>query len=62
MEQNRLLSVQEAAQYLGVAVKTVYKWNSERRLRCIKLGSLVRYKISDLDEYIRQNIVEPAAR
>ena len=48
-----VVTVQQAAEYLGLAVSTLNKW------RChgggpvfIKMGRAVRYRVEDLEEYI----------
>lgn len=57
------MTVKQAAEYLGLAVSTLNKW------RChgggpvyIKLGRAVRYRVQDLDEFVkiqlRQNTFE----
>ena len=51
---DQLLTVQQAAQYLGLAVSTLNKW------RCLgggpvflKMGRAVRYRLESLDNYIK---------
>lgn len=51
-----VLTVPEAASYLGLAVSTLNKW------RCVgggpeylKLGKAVRYRVADLDEWINSS-------
>ena len=51
--QDQLMTVEQAAQYLGLAVSTLNKW------RChgggpvfLKMGRAVRYKLENLDNYI----------
>ena len=51
--QDQLMTVEQAAQYLGLAVSTLNKW------RChgggpafLKMGRAVRYKMESLDNYI----------
>lgn len=50
---NSIMSVKQAAEYLGLAVSTLNKW------RChgggpvfVKMGRAVRYRIADLDKFI----------
>ena len=38
----RLLNVREAAQYLGLAVDTVYRMARLRELPCVKVGRALR--------------------
>ena len=53
-----LLPIQEAAAYLGIAVWTLRHWVSERKIPYVKMGSLVRFRQRDLDEFIAQNLVK----
>ena len=53
---NHLMTVQQAADYLGLAVSTLNKW------RChgggpvfLKMGRAVRYRVKSLDDYIEQS-------
>lgn len=60
----RLLTPEEAADYLQVAVKTLTNW---RHLEigpkyCKVGGRLVRYRLADLDEYLAGRTQLPAAR
>lgn len=59
MEGERLLDVPEAASYLHVQIKTIYTWVSQRKLKHIKLGSCVRFKESDLCEFVNDRVIEP---
>lgn len=51
-----VMTVNQAAEYLGLAVSTLNKW------RChgggpvfIKMGRAVRYRVEDLDGYLTAN-------
>jgi excisionase family DNA binding protein len=52
-----LFSRAEAAAYLGVAKQTLAIWKCTKRynLPFIKIGKLVKYKKSDLDQFIADN-------
>lgn len=55
----------EAAEYLGVAVSTLYRWRKEGRLRFYRLGARVsRIKRQDLDALAQPQppAKRPAAR
>jgi len=55
------LTTRHAAEYLGVACVTLTVWRSQGRgPRYLRLGRLVRYRISDLDEWLQEQIIEPA--
>ncbi len=48
-----LLSDAELAKYLGVSVAALRKWRvNGTGPRWIKLGALVRYRLSDVHEYL----------
>ena len=43
------LTAEETAKRLGVDRSTLWRWNKEGYLRSIKIGSKVRYKLSDVE-------------
>lgn len=51
-EMRRLLTVGEAAAYLGVARKTLYNRASARQISTVKIGRSLRFDVHDLDTYI----------
>jgi len=57
---SRLLIPKEASEFLGVPEKTLATWRSERRgPQFIKIENRhVRYRLSDLENYIASRIVE----
>jgi excisionase family DNA binding protein len=48
-----LLSVEQAAEFLGVSPYTVRQWASERRIPAIRLGRYWRFRQSSLDAWIQ---------
>jgi hypothetical protein len=50
-----LMSRREAADYLGVAPRTLAIWKTTKRypLPVVKIGRLAKYRKCDLDEFIR---------
>jgi len=52
----QLLTRDEAAELLGIAVQTLALWHSTGRynLPCIKVGRLVRYRRADIEEWLRE--------
>jgi len=59
---DKLLTVAQAAERLGVRVSTIYAWAYERRIPAVKLfGRALRFKESDIDKLIRQH-ERPARR
>lgn len=57
----QLLSPKEAAEFLGIPLGTLAQWRSQRRgPPYIKLEErLVRYRHSDLEEYLSGHSVDP---
>ena len=58
MSAGPLLSVEEAASYLRIAVWTMRHWVSQRKIPFVRLGRLVRFRQADLDAYISKHIVK----
>ena len=48
----RLLTIQEAAEKLGVRPNTLYLWVSKKRIAHRKIGRLVRFRECDLEEFV----------
>jgi excisionase family DNA binding protein len=55
----KLLSREKAAEYLGVLPETLASWACTKRynLPFIKIGRLVKYRLEDLDNFIKQRTV-----
>lgn len=51
----RLLTVQEAAQYLAVSTSTLYGWVWQHRIPFIKLGRALRFDPNDLNAFVEAN-------
>ena len=54
-----LLSVEDAAAYLQIAVWTLRHWVSDRKIPFVRMGRLVRFRQQDLDAFITRRIVRP---
>jgi excisionase family DNA binding protein len=52
-----LLSVVEAAQYLGISKGTLYNWMSMRRIEYVKVGRRTVFRQAALDRFINENTV-----
>jgi len=52
-EQERWLSVEEIAAHLGMNRDTIYKWIERKQMPAHKLGKLWKFKVSEVDEWIR---------
>jgi hypothetical protein len=58
-----LLSPAEAAKILGTTPGTLGVWRCTKRwpLRYVKIGASVRYRLADVEAFIKSGIVEPTA-
>jgi excisionase family DNA binding protein len=55
----RLLTIDETAEYLGLAPTTLYKMVSQRRLPFVKVGRLLRFDSRLIDEWLQAQTVMP---
>jgi excisionase family DNA binding protein len=55
----RLLTIEEAAEILGIKVGTLYKWCCARKIVYKKIGSSLRFDPDELEAWIREQTVEP---
>lgn len=55
----RLLTVRQAAEYLGTTAATLYTKIWRREIPFIKLGRSVRFDVTDLDQLIAQSKIVP---
>lgn len=53
----RLLKPEEAAQYLGLKIDTIYKKSRIREIPSVKVGRALRFDVKALDRYIEQNTI-----
>ena len=56
---SNLLTMDEAAKYLGISKLTLYGWVSARKLGYVKIGRLVKFKQTQLDAWIDQHTITP---
>ena len=47
-------SLDEIAEHLGVSKDTVYRWIANRQMPAHKIGRLWKFKISEVDEWVRE--------
>jgi excisionase family DNA binding protein len=55
-QQDPLLSIPEAADYLGVGVRWMRRAVAERSVEHVKVGGLVRFRQSVLDTYLAAGV------
>ncbi len=51
-DEKRLVSVEEAAKYLGVQKSTIYSWAWRRKIPSVKMGRRLLFDREDLDQMI----------
>ena len=56
---DRLLTPEQAAEYLNVSKDTLADWRARKRytLRFIRVGTCVRYRLSDLEDFLASRTV-----
>jgi len=47
------VSVDDVAEHLGIAKDTVYRWIESKALPAHRVGRLWKFKLSDVDEWVR---------
>lgn len=55
------VSVDEITAHLGVAKDSVYRWIDAKGLPAHRMGRLWRFKVSEVDEWVRQGGAGAAA-
>lgn len=53
--EERWVGVDDVATHLGVAKDSVYRWVEGRELPAHRVGRLFRFKLSEIDEWVRQD-------
>ena len=53
--EDRWLSVDEIAAYLGIKRDTVYKWINDKGLPAHKIGRLWKFKKDEIDCWVRKS-------
>jgi excisionase family DNA binding protein len=56
--QKRLITIEEASEYLGISKNTLYSWVSQKKIGYVKVGRLTKFDLRVLDRYIDNNTVE----
>lgn len=56
------ISVDHLARHLGVAKDSIYRWIERRSLPAHRIGRLWKFKISEVDEWVRAGGAAPDRR
>ena len=59
--EERWLSLEEIAIYLGIKRDTVYKWINRKKMPAHKVGSLWKFKRDEIDDWIRSGEARESA-
>ncbi len=51
--EDRWLSVDEIAAYLGIKRDTVYKWISEKQMPAHRMGRLWKFRKEEVDQWVK---------
>jgi excisionase family DNA binding protein len=58
----RLLTVDQIAAYLQVKPSTIYQWTHEGYIPHVKLGNLVRFRVSTVEGWLEKREVSGKAK
>lgn len=53
------MNTQEAASYLGITVRTLYRAIDEGKLVAYRMGRVIRIQKPDLESYLRASRIQP---
>jgi len=53
-----LLSIQEVADMLQLKVSTIYDWVHRKKIKYVKMGGRVRFRLEDINALINANTYE----
>ena len=56
--EERWVSVEDVASHLGVNKDSVYRWIDKRGLPAHRVGRLFRFKLSEVDDWVRRGAVD----
>ena len=57
--EDRWLSVEEMAKYLGVSNDTVYRWIDGHNMPAHKMGRLWKFKKDEVDDWVKSGGARP---
>ena len=53
-----LMNMESAAKYLSIKKSSLYQLCMRKQITVVKIGRLNKFRKSDLDDFIKQNVVE----
>ena len=58
VETKLFLNADELSEMIGVRRDTIYRWVSQKRIPCVKLGRKTLFRPEKIKEWIQQNSIE----
>ena len=55
----RIVSIEELSEYLGMPKGTLYHWVSQRRIPFVKLGRSTRFDMREIDGWLASRTFRP---
>ena len=55
MDDQRRVTKQEIAVICGVSTRTIDRWVKRHGLPCLKIGTLTRYRVCDVEAWVREH-------
>ena len=55
----KLLTIDEASQVLGISVKTIYTYVCKKIIPHVKIQGNLRFRESDLEAWVEKQLVKP---
>ena len=59
-DNDKLLNMDEVSQFLGIQKSSLYALCMKKKITCVKIGKLNRFRMSDIQDFINRRIVERA--
>jgi PTS system nitrogen regulatory IIA component len=56
MKQPEIMTIEEVANYLRVSERTVYDWAQKKEIPCGKLGTVWRFKRSEIENWVNKRL------
>jgi len=55
-KQKEILSSEEAAEFLGISINTLYEWVSQKKIPHMKVGGLLKFKRGHLEKWLEKKL------
>ena len=55
-KQKEILKSEEAAEFLGISINTLYEWVSQKKIPHMKVGGLLKFKREHLEKWLDKKV------